>query len=143
MRRQHIPLVCRAVYEHGTSPCQACHLWVAHPIRRWYQHLQGETSYRSPCLHQHSDAHGSSRRVPVYCCLSYQLYNLPKVLKGGAKWEAHTSSPGEHVASRLCQMDCLAPFDTTISSAPYSSPFSPCSFLWMALRSVEVPVLGE
>lgn len=35
-----------------------------------------------------------------------------------------TSSPGEHVASTACHMDCFAPLLTTISSAAYMSPLS-------------------
>ena len=69
LRRQHITLVCWAVYEYRASPCQASHFGVAHPVRRWYQNLRGETSYPLPCLHQHSDAHRSRRRVPVHCSL--------------------------------------------------------------------------
>jgi hypothetical protein len=53
-----------------------------------------------------------------------------------------TSSPGEHVANKACQMHCLAPLDTTISSREYDSPFSLSNFLIMAALSLEVPVLG-
>ena len=39
-------------------------------------------------------------------------------------------------------MACFAPLDTTISSVPYSSPFSPCNFFCMAALRAAVPTLG-
>ncbi len=39
-----------------------------------------------------------------------------------------TSSPSLQTASSACQMACLAPLLTTISSGLYSNPFSSFSF---------------
>ena len=54
----------------------------------------------------------------------HPLSPLPAAPLAPPPLPAPTSSPGEQVASTACQMDCLAPLDTTISSGEYSSPLS-------------------
>ena len=62
--------------------------------------------------------------------------------RGSCRQMMLTSSSGEQVASTACQMDCLAPLLTTISSGLYCSWFSLCSLWQMACLRAAVPVFG-
>ncbi len=90
-------------------------------------------------LQRNHGNHNAAMSAPLHCTASSGSASIleiqhhqPAAMNAGRQQPHCTSSPGEQTASSPCQMHCLAPLLTTISSGLYVSPFSCCSLAQMA-----------